>query len=80
MSKKPDKPTRTPRERVMDKVEAMLAEHFGAAVVIVPDEVGDGGGLSVHWIGHQSHGRGLLSDAYDRVFDGDEGEDGPAAG
>jgi hypothetical protein len=67
----------SPSERVLARALALLTEQFGSAVVVVPEtdmtaEEGQTHTLRIAMGGHPSHARGMLADAYQQVFEGEE--------
>lgn len=58
-----------PQQRAMNKAKAALGEHFDAAVIIVPVMVDGDSHIAVEFVGHNSFGKGLIEDAYNKLFD-----------
>ncbi len=60
------------RSRVLRSALAMIREHYGEAVVIVPDRRK---GVRIYHAGNDACGKGLIDAAYEQVFGGTEPSD-----
>lgn len=59
----------TPQQRAISKAKAALGEHFDAAVIIVPVTLDGESHVCVESVGHASFSKGLLEDAYNKMFE-----------